>query len=240
MPWASSSTCVSFPLCNSRCTPNRIIHPQCKWYGNLHNTPNRNIHPQCKLHYTSNRNTYPQCNWLPFQPVFCVYSIAFFVLCISIEIMVEQLVKITSEYEERLRRCQYVPRFSFRRRMLGDDGGPNRYFLMYLFCEQSMAVQYAQGYTHRTVSTTYSRRSARQNASHHTCYSCISSRTLTGLCALVPALSAPRDGPRSVRHLRYQVRPRYILIILRLESFWVIFFNNLSPPLHFPFLILVC
>jgi len=39
-----------------------------------------------------------------------------------------------------------------------------------------------------------------------------------------------------VRQLRYQVGPRYILIILRLESFGVIFFNNLSPPLHFPFL----
>jgi len=87
--------------------------------------------------------TYPQCNWLRFQPVlFCVCSIAFILLCISIEIMVDQLVKITSEYEERLRRCQYVPRLSFGRRMLRDDDGPNRYFLMYLFCEQSMAVQY--------------------------------------------------------------------------------------------------
>jgi len=39
-----------------------------------------------------------------------------------------------------------------------------------------------------------------------------------------------------VRHPRYQVGPRYILIILRIESFGVIFFNNLSPPLHLPFL----
>jgi len=39
-----------------------------------------------------------------------------------------------------------------------------------------------------------------------------------------------------VRHLRYQVGPRYILIILSLEFFGVIFFNNLPPPLHFPFL----
>ena len=43
-------------------------------------------------------------------------------------IMVEQLLHITSEYEERLRRCQYVPRFSFGRRMLRDDGSPNRFF----------------------------------------------------------------------------------------------------------------
>ena len=97
-----------------------------------------------------------------------------------------------------------------------------------------------------TYCTTCWRRSARQNASHPTCNSCISSRTLTGLCALFPALSAPRDGPRSVRHLRYQVRPRYILITLRLDSFCVFFLityhhpfishpfrpTHPSPPLH--------
>jgi len=49
---------------------------------------------------------------------------------------------ITSEYEERLRRCQYVPRLSFGRRMLTDDCAPNRFFLMYLFCNESMAIQY--------------------------------------------------------------------------------------------------
>jgi len=52
-------------------------------------------------------------------------------------IMVEQLLHITSEYEERLRRCQYVPRFSFGRRMLRDDGGPNRFFR-----EEFIAIQY--------------------------------------------------------------------------------------------------
>jgi len=26
--------------------------------------------------------------------------------------------------------------------MLRDDGGPNRFFLMYLFCEQSIAIQF--------------------------------------------------------------------------------------------------
>ena len=49
---------------------------------------------------------------------------------------------ITSEYEERLRRCQYIPRLPFGRRMLRDDGAPNRFFLMYLFCNESMALQY--------------------------------------------------------------------------------------------------
>ena len=49
---------------------------------------------------------------------------------------------ITSEYEERLRRCQYVPRLSLGRRMLRDDDAPNRFSLMYLFCNASMAIQY--------------------------------------------------------------------------------------------------
>ena len=43
--------------------------------------------------------------------------------------MVENVMHSTSEYEERLRRCQYVPRLSFGRRMLRDDGAPNRFFL---------------------------------------------------------------------------------------------------------------
>jgi hypothetical protein len=52
------------------------------------------------------------------------------------KIMVENVIYITSEYEERLRRCQYVPKLSFGRRMLKDDGAPNRFFLMYLFCNE--------------------------------------------------------------------------------------------------------
>jgi len=56
--------------------------------------------------------------------------------------IVENVMHITSEYVERLRRCQYVPRLSFGRRMLTDDGAPNRFFLMYLFCNESMAIQY--------------------------------------------------------------------------------------------------
>ena len=46
---------------------------------------------------------------------------------------------VTSEYEERLRQCEDVPRFSFGRRMLKNDGDPKRFSLMYLSCEQSLA-----------------------------------------------------------------------------------------------------
>jgi len=46
--------------------------------------------------------------------------------------MVEQIMQVTSEYEERLLRCEDVPRFSFGRRMLKNDGHPKMFFLMYL------------------------------------------------------------------------------------------------------------
>jgi hypothetical protein len=69
-------------------------------------------------------------------PVQCRVSCVIY----SSKIMVEKVMHITSEYEERLWRCQYVPRLSFGRRMLKDDGAPNRFFLMYLFCDESMAI----------------------------------------------------------------------------------------------------
>jgi hypothetical protein len=63
---------------------------------------------------------------------------------------------------------------------------------------------------------TCSRRGARPNASHHTSNSCISSPAQTGHSADFPALKAPRDGPAFIAHVRYQVRPSAILIIVRL------------------------
>jgi hypothetical protein len=62
----------------------------------------------------------------------------------SATIMVDRSVQVFKEYEERLRNSDNVPRFSYGRRMMRDDGDPNRYFLMYLFCEQSMAIQFLQ------------------------------------------------------------------------------------------------
>jgi len=93
---------------------------------------------------------------------------------------------IKSEYEERIRRCQYVTRLSFGRRMLRDDGGPNRYFLMYLFCEESMAVQYLKdiGLLRSKMQCNTCGRDMTWSAdSSQFCNSCISSQTLTRLCS---------------------------------------------------------
>ena len=54
--------------------------------------------------------------------------------------MVGKLVEIVDEYEKRLQEVPFVPRASYGRRMLRRDGGPNRGFLAYLFCDFGFAV----------------------------------------------------------------------------------------------------
>ena len=56
--------------------------------------------------------------------------------------MAENIMQVTLEYEDILQSCEDVPRFSFRRRMLKNDGNPKRFFLMYLFREQSHAIMW--------------------------------------------------------------------------------------------------
>ena len=56
--------------------------------------------------------------------------------------MVEKLCEVVSEYEKRLQAMPFVPRASYGRRMLREDGGPNRDFLTYLFCDPGFAVQF--------------------------------------------------------------------------------------------------
>ena len=51
--------------------------------------------------------------------------------------MMSRISPLVTEYEERLRRMQYVPVFSCGRRMLRDGGGRNRFFFNYLFISAS-------------------------------------------------------------------------------------------------------
>lgn len=57
--------------------------------------------------------------------------------------MVAPILNLVTDYEERQRK-QYVPRFSYGRCMLRDDGGSNRLFLNYLFTDQAMTIQFPQ------------------------------------------------------------------------------------------------
>jgi hypothetical protein len=56
--------------------------------------------------------------------------------------MVSHLKKVVSEYEERLRGKQNVPKFSHGRQMLCADGGPNRIFLTCHFSDMALAIEF--------------------------------------------------------------------------------------------------
>ena len=56
--------------------------------------------------------------------------------------MVGKLEEIVDEYEKRLQEMSFVPRVSYGRRMLREDGGPNRNFLTHLFCDDGFAMQF--------------------------------------------------------------------------------------------------
>ena len=46
--------------------------------------------------------------------------------------MVQHIMEVVAEYEDRLRKIHLLPRFSYGRRMLPKDGAPNTIFLTYL------------------------------------------------------------------------------------------------------------
>ena len=56
--------------------------------------------------------------------------------------MVDKLLQVVREYENRLQEMQFVARPSYRRRMRRPDGGPNRDFLVYLFLEEDIAIEF--------------------------------------------------------------------------------------------------
>ena len=70
----------------------------------------------------------------------CVYSLHH--NCINQIIMVAEIIRITTEYEERLRNMPYEPRFSYELPMLRDDSAPNKSYLYYLFIERAMAIDF--------------------------------------------------------------------------------------------------
>ena len=61
-------------------------------------------------------------------------------LAFVVKIMVEEIEKVVTEYEQRLRRTQFAPRLSYGRRMLAEDRGPNTIFFTVLFCDKAMAL----------------------------------------------------------------------------------------------------
>jgi hypothetical protein len=58
--------------------------------------------------------------------------------------MAANIHQIVTEYEERVRRLPHVPALSYGRPMLRDDGAPNKFFLMYLFTDNVMSIEFLQ------------------------------------------------------------------------------------------------
>jgi hypothetical protein len=56
--------------------------------------------------------------------------------------MANLLREIVSQYEERIRAIPNVPRLSYGRRMLREDGDPIRFFFTYLFFDAPMAFAF--------------------------------------------------------------------------------------------------
>jgi len=54
--------------------------------------------------------------------------------------MVQNICLFVSEYEKHLQGIPFVPKSSYGRAMLREDGGPNKFLLTYLFCDQAMAI----------------------------------------------------------------------------------------------------
>jgi hypothetical protein len=54
--------------------------------------------------------------------------------------MVQLIKEIVAHYEERLRKMPSVPRYSYGRGVLRNDGAPNMNFLTYLFGHQEPAI----------------------------------------------------------------------------------------------------
>jgi len=56
--------------------------------------------------------------------------------------IVPKLCEVVSEYEKRLQEMPFVPRSSYGRQMLREDGGQNSNFLTYLFCDNGFGMQF--------------------------------------------------------------------------------------------------
>jgi hypothetical protein len=58
--------------------------------------------------------------------------------------MVQRIQEIVRQYEQCVPGMPHLPRFSYGRGPLRDDGAPNRLFLTYLFTDQAMAIRFLQ------------------------------------------------------------------------------------------------
>jgi len=56
--------------------------------------------------------------------------------------MVQLISEVVREYETHLQEMPFVPMSSYGRGMLREDGGTNKIFLTFLFCDQDISLQF--------------------------------------------------------------------------------------------------
>jgi len=56
--------------------------------------------------------------------------------------MVQTVCEIVKDYDKLLEEMPFMPSSSYGRGMLRKDGGPNKIFLTYQFCDQAIAIQF--------------------------------------------------------------------------------------------------
>jgi len=65
--------------------------------------------------------------------------------------MVAHIMEVVTQYEERARKTQKMPRFSYGRRIVRADGGPNRLFFCNLFNDHVMAIEFLKDHSTHCV-----------------------------------------------------------------------------------------
>jgi len=56
--------------------------------------------------------------------------------------MVSHILEVVRECVQRVQELPFVPRFSYERGLLRDDGGPNRLFFTYIFCDEALTIKF--------------------------------------------------------------------------------------------------
>jgi hypothetical protein len=58
--------------------------------------------------------------------------------------MVSEMKEVVEKYIQRVQQKTNVPRYSYGRGLLRDDGGPNRLIFTYLFGDDALTISFLQ------------------------------------------------------------------------------------------------
>ena len=81
------------------------------------------------------------CNYILFLSCVLVW-VTYFLLVFGEQKMVQRLQEVVAEYDDRMRKMDLVPRFSYDRGLMRKDGAPNIMFLIFLFRHQKLSIQF--------------------------------------------------------------------------------------------------